>query len=304
MRVVIIGLGSIARKHIQAIQSMDPLTEMFALRTTTGDSVAGVTNLTEWNEITFVPDFFLISNPTSAHYSTIVKALEFKCPLFIEKPSVATLEEAEALRKKIRDLGIITYIGCDLRFHACLQWIRTYIQTEKPRINEVNIYCGSYLPDWRPGVDFRNSYSARPDLGGGVHLDLVHEIDYYYWLFGMPSLAHKSWSSNSSLEIPAVDYAHYIFKHPTFTANITLNYFRRDEKRQMEIITDSETIVVDLLASTVISSTRGVLFSSTETQSDKQMSDFVTRIQSKQESVNSFSESVDVLRLCLESTTI
>lgn len=307
MKVVIIGLGSIARKHIHAIRSLAPETQIYALRTSNRDTLTGVTNLHQWSEINFAPDFIIVSNPTSLHFTTIRKALEYKCPLFIEKPSVATVAEAEQILDEVTSAGAFTYIGCDLRFHACVQWMRDYIRAEQPRVNEVNIYCGSYLPEWRPGTDFRTSYSARPELGGGVHLDLIHEVDYHYWLFGKPEAAYHVHTAHSSLAIPATDYAHYMLKHSTFTANITLNYFRRDTKRFMEVVTDRETLTADLVAARVESSSRGVQFSSLERQEDiyrKQMADFIHRIQSGQSSMHSFRESVDVLRVCLKSTAL
>ena len=123
--------------------------------------------------------------------------------------------------------NIITYVACNLRFHPCIIYLRNILSKNILIINEVNVYCGSYLPDWRPGVNIRTIYSSNPNMGGGVHLDLFHELDYTVWLFGHPKVSKSFLRSASSLNIDSIDYANYILEYNTFNANIILNYFRR-----------------------------------------------------------------------------
>ena len=52
------------------------------------------------------------------------------------------------------------------------------------RLTNVHIECGQYLPDWRPGTDYRLGVSAQKKLGGGALLELSHELDYLLWIFG------------------------------------------------------------------------------------------------------------------------
>src|SRR5690606_14944767 len=127
--------------------------------------------------------YIIISNPTFKHKETIVNLLPLGLPLFIEKPLFDKLD-GEFLLHAIKEKNLITYVACNLRFLDCLKFIKDFILGK--RINEVNIYCGSYLPDWRQGVNFREIYSANKDMGGGVHIDLIHEIDYANWIFGNP----------------------------------------------------------------------------------------------------------------------
>src|SRR5690606_19349874 len=119
------------------------------------------------------------------------------------------------------------------------------------RVNEVNVYCGSYLPDWRPGVDFRKVYSANKELGGGVHIDLIHELDYVFWLWKEPRKTRAFFSNTSSLDISAFDYANYLWTYDGFSVSIVLNYYRRDPKRTLEIVTEQATYQVDLLNNTI-----------------------------------------------------
>ena len=118
-------------------------------------------------------------------------------------------------------------------------------------INEVNVYCGSYLPEWRPNTDYKKSYSANTLLGGGVYIDLIHEIDYFFWFFGKPKNTVKSYKSNSSLAINAIEYANFTLFYTNFTTSVILNYYRRDAKRCFEIVFDDYTVEVDLLKNCV-----------------------------------------------------
>lgn len=303
MNVLIIGLGSIARKHVFALRQIDEEFQIYALRSELGSSpVDGVTNIYSLNELTGINvDFVIISNPTSAHIPAIHTALSFYCPLFIEKPLYHTLEIEETLNR-IKELGIVTYVACNLRFLKCLDFVKMELEKRSRRINEVNVYCGSYLPEWRPKIDFRNIYSANADLGGGVHIDLIHELDYLYWFFGMPEAVHALRKSRSTLCIHACDYANYTLDYSTFCANVVLNYYRRDPKRTLELVFENETWTVDLRTNIVVSGER-ILFNSSQTILDTytdQLGYFIQLIKNKKNnSFNSINDAYNVLKICL-----
>lgn len=303
MKLLFIGLGSIAKKHIKSIHSIDRNIEIHGLRhSTASNEIVGVKSYYSWNEINFKPDGILICNPTNLHEESIYRAIKFSCPIFIEKPSMHQLSNSEDLLNVVELNNIITYVGLDLRFHPSLLFLKLYLETEELFINEVNIYCGSYLPEWRENIDFRDSYSSKPDLGGGVHLDLIHEIDLCYWLFGMPLKVNSIVKSKSSLQIHSVDYANYVLEYENFCASIILNYFRRDYKRQVEIVTDQKTIVLDLISGVVKDSEGNILFCREFTYDEiykNQMSHFINCIKNQSNSINSLRESLEVLKICL-----
>ena len=254
MNILVIGVGSIALKHITALRQHHPAASVKALRSSHhAPAYEGVENVYAWDEVMAgtKPDFVIISNPTQLHEQSITQALSLNCPLFIEKPVLSDTQNADTLQQQITEKHIITYVACNLRFHPALQFIREYLGTNRREINEVNIYCGSYLPDWRPATDFRKVYSANKAMGGGAHLDLIHEIDYCNWIFGTPQQTLALKRNASSLDIDATDFAAYRLIYEKFTANITLNYYRRDSKREMEIVTAADTFRVDLLKGTV-----------------------------------------------------
>lgn len=301
MKVLIIGLGSIAQKHIQAIKNIRPDSEIYALRSTINAAViSDVTNIYNADEIANRKfDFIVISNPTALHYQTISGLLQYNIPLFIEKPIFDKLQ-ADELIEAIKQNNIPTYVACNLRFLECLIFTKLFL--EGKRINEVNIYCGSYLPDWRPGTNFRESYSANKELGGGAHIDLIHEIDYAYWLFGHPSQIKKTFRSVSSLTINATDYANYLLAYDQFTANVILNYYRKDSKRELEIVFEEGTCLVNLLNNTVTWNEE-IVFESAQKIANTytlQMKYFIEGITNNNLSFNTAAEAYQVLKICLE----
>jgi len=303
MQILIVGLGSIAKKHIDAIRKLNPNVKIYALRRNNSSSseqhVQSIYNITELENETL--DFAIISNPTAAHLDTIQELSHLSVPLFIEKPLFSEIStESENLVNFIDNSNILTYVACNLRFLNCLIYLREKITKE--RINEVNVYCGSYLPNWRPGVDFRKVYSANKEMGGGVHIDLIHELDYVYWLFGKPNRSHSFFSNHSSLDISAFDYANYLWTYKEFSASIILNYYRKESKRTIEIVTDEGVYMADLLENKVFRDGETIFESDQKIIDtyDAQMQFFIENIINNKKNFNSISEANTILRLCMQ----
>lgn len=304
MKVLIIGLGSIGRKHINVLRELKPDVDIFALRSSKKAEIEDrITNIYSLDKIPPNISFFLVSNPTIFHQETIWNLIKFNKPLFIEKPVLHELNsESFEILNEIKGKNIFTYVGCPLRFHPCIQYLKTFLKEERPRINEVSVYCGSFLPDWRPERNFREIYSSRPELGGGVHLDLIHELDYTYFLFGKPLKVTSELCSKSSLKIPAIDYAHYWLDYVDFSATVTLNYYRPKPKRTLELVFENSIWNVDLIASTIMDENENIVFSEHADQytlMKTQMSGFLEVLEEGKPSQNSFEESIEVLKICL-----
>jgi predicted dehydrogenase len=305
MKVLIVGLGSIGRRHVAALHAMDKSCTIVALRSqAAADHLDGVINAYSWDALENISfDFAIVSNPTSEHKATIATLMNLGCPLFIEKPLHASLDLDELLAE-IAAKGLLTYVACNLRFLDCLQYLKQQgPQLAQKRLQEVNIYCGSYLPEWRKGQDFRKSYSANAEMGGGVHIDLIHELDYAYWLWGMPERVSAVFRNRSALQISAFDYANYILEYPEFAASVVLNYYRRDAKRTLELVFEDETWLVDLRANRIDCNGRAV-FASAQTVADTyllQMQYFVSLVKKPQPSFNTVQDAYNVLKICLGS---
>jgi predicted dehydrogenase len=306
MNILIVGLGSIARKHIEAMQFLNFKATIYALRSANNVvNEEGIINISSIDNLDVAFDFAIISNPTHLHFKYILILAGMNIPIFIEKPAVHSLDNSADLINLIDAKNLITYVACNLRFHPCIFFINKYIKTGPIRINEVNVYSGSYLPDWRPGKDFRKIYSANDNMGGGVHLDLFHELDYTTWIFGYPKKTSSVKRSVSSLAIDAVDYANYCLEYSNFTANIVLNYYRKKVKRTIEIVLDNQIINVNLVDNIVSDENDQILFQSPNFDMKStyinQMEYFINCIKKNEKPMNSLKESIEVLKIVLEN---
>jgi predicted dehydrogenase len=306
MEVLIIGLGSIARKHINAIRTLQPEARIFALRSgKKQDELEHIENIYDLNELHKKPTFAIISNPTNLHAEFIRKLAFRGIPMMIEKPALHSLVDSQELLTILKSKKSFTYVACNLRFHPCIQFLRDYLKQNRSQVNEVSVYCGTYMPEWRSNVNFKEVYSANSAMGGGVHLDLIHELDYSIWLFGQPLKFSGFQSNTSTLQIDAPDYAHYLLNYPSFNVSISLNYYRRDPKRVIEVVLEEETLTVDLIKNKVFSSKNEILYEDSDfTIFDTytaQLKYFLEKLLNKEVPMNTFEESLAILKIALKN---
>ena len=250
MKVLIIGLGSVALKHINALKAINKNIEIYALRSSkSANNINNVINIFSWksvNEYKFT--FVIISSPSYLHVRNLEKILHLNIPIFIEKPICTSRYQLKKLSNiKLKNLS---YVACNLRFHSLIKFLKRNLPILTNEIYEINVYCGSYLPDWRE-KDVKETYSYQKKLGGGVHLDLIHEIDYINYLFGEPKSIRRYTNKLSNLTFDSVDYANFLMIYSRFSINLILNYYRKDRKRKIEIIGKDITIEADFERGTV-----------------------------------------------------
>ena len=304
MNVLIIGLGSIGKKHVDVLKQLNQDIVIFALRSKkVADQYLDVINIYDSKLIPSIHiDFVIIANPTSEHKKTIEMIIEYDLPMFIEKPIDSTLDIKKNVIR-IVDKGLQTYVACNLRFLDCIMFVKDKLNSKQTKkLNEVNVYCGSYLPNWRTNVDFRETYSTKIELGGGVHIDLIHELDYLYWLLGLPNEVNRKFKSQSSLLISSYDYANYVLDYDGFCTSVVLNYYRKDPKRNLELVFEDETWNVDLLKNQIVCNNQ-LIFSSEQRICDTyklQMEYFIKCLNSRNDTFNTVSNAYDVLKICLE----
>lgn len=194
LKVLFVGVGSIAKRHIrnlQAIMNTRGIKCQADAYRRPGSNIVpdGINNV--FHDLNEVPDDYdaiFITNPTERHLETL-KAFHNKGRhFFIEKPVVSLHQIEEAKGFRLRDDSVY-YVACPLRFNAVIQYIKQNINPCD--VISIRSISSSYLPDWRPGLDYRKTYSAHKDMGGGVSIDLIHEWDYLTYLFGWPERVHS-----------------------------------------------------------------------------------------------------------------
>jgi len=202
---------------------------------------------------TDVPDAVLITTSTSSHVPLAQQAADKGCHLFIEKPLSNVLEGTEALRKAIGTRGLVTLVGCNMRFHPGLMKVKQLLDERLVgRVVSVRVQAGQYLPDWHPWEDYRQTYSAQRALGGGVILDAIHEIDYVRWMLGEVDAVSCFAGQLSHLEVETEDVAAILLRFRDGTiAEVHLDYVQRVYTRTGEFIGDEGTIRWDYSAGEV-----------------------------------------------------
>lgn len=247
MKIIFFGLGSIGQRHA-GILLKNYHHDLFALRSGINDkpNSLGIKELYSWDEVSKLkPDAAFITNPTSHHIETAIKCAKIGCKLFIEKPIGSNLENLDKLIKIVKDKNLVTYVAYCLRFHPVIKKLKEYIKKIKPLY--VRAVCSSYLPNWRPGRNYLKSYSANSSMGGGVILDLSHEIDYVCYLLGEVSEIKGSFSKRGNVTVDAEDNADTIFLSGDIPVNIHIDFLSQHKERYVQVDFENLTAVGDLI---------------------------------------------------------
>jgi len=189
----------------------------------------------------------IISNVTSLHIQTALKLASAGLHLFIEKPLSNNLENMEKLSNIVCERKLVTFMGFNLRFHECIKKIKELLENNTiGKIISVNAESGSYLPDWHPYEDYRDSYASKENLGGGVVLTCIHEIDYLHWFFGEIKELFAMTGKFSDLKIEVDDLASVIMRFSNnIIAELHLDFFQKPDFRCCKIIGTNGTIYWD-----------------------------------------------------------
>lgn len=249
MKFLIAGLGSIGRRHFRNLLSLGEK-DIVLLRshraTLSDDELAGYPVETDIHEALkkHKPDAVIVANPTSLHLDVAIPAAEAGCHILLEKPVSDSLERLDALQQAAQKSGSKILVGFQFRYHPTLNQARELIRSNAlGKVLTVHAHWGEYLPQWHPWEDYRQSYAARADLGGGVIRTLTHPLDYLRYLIGEVAAL---WSFNghiSPLELDVEDVAEIGLKFLNGAiGGVHLNYFQRPPVHRLEIVGTNGTL--------------------------------------------------------------
>lgn len=242
MRFLIAGFGSIGRRHLRnllALGERDVVLLRSGKSTLPTDELAGLpVETTLEAALAHCPDVVIVATPTALHMPLAIPAAEAGCTIFLEKPIAEDLSQVEELRNALQRGGGQLLVGFQFRFHPGLQQVRSWLKEAaigRPLL--ANAEWGEYLPDWHPWEDYRQSYAARADLGGGVARTLCHPLDYLRWLLGEVSQAQARAAQVSDLEMEVEDWAEFslLFANGV-RGRVQVNYVQRPAVHRLEIV--------------------------------------------------------------------
>ena len=249
MKILIAGLGSIGRRHFRNLIALGQ-TDLVLLRTRKStlpdDELAGYPVETDIHEAlkTHQPDAVVVANPTVFHLDVAIPAAEAGCHILLEKPASHSLDGLDTLQKAAEKNGRKILIGFQFRYHPTLNTARELIKSGAlGQALTVHAHWGEYLPNWHPWEDYRQSYAARADLGGGVIGTLTHPLDYLRYLLGE---IEALWSFNghiSPLELDVEDTAEIGLKFASGAiGSVHVNYVQRPPVHRLETVGTNGTL--------------------------------------------------------------
>lgn len=306
MKIAFWGLGSIAKRHIRNLtEILTDRNEPYQIDIIRHEG-GGIREswLSDLVTHIYLPediqdkhyDVIFITNPTALHYETIRTCADHTKNMFIEKP----VFDSSAM--DISGLGLkkdsVYYVACPLRYTAVLQYVNENIDLND--VIAVRAISSSYLPDWRPGVDYRHTYSANKKLGGGVAIDLIHEWDYLTLLFGYPQQVLYTGGKFSDLEIDSDDLAIYTGIYADKVIELHLDYFGKKTLREMVLFTHDETITVDIANSRIIYETENRVVNLAEERDQyqkRELEHFLDMIQGKCPNDSTVENALTVLKI-------
>lgn len=255
---LIFGAGSIGERHINNLISLGCLSIIvyrqrnLPLRNVDSQKIKIVTSYDD--ALRLNPDFGIICSPTSNHLEQTIFCVKNNIPVLVEKPLSHTIEGLADLKTEIKNRGTLLHVGYMMRFHPLLNKVKEGLRQNKwGKLIYIRSYWGEYLPNWHPWEDYRTSYAALKELGGGAALTLSHDLDVVNWLVGSnPLKTNTLHSFESSLEVNVDSAADIQIKYVNgVQSHVHVNYFQKIPRREYQIECEDATLIIDFFANSL-----------------------------------------------------
>ena len=253
MKVLVVGCGSIGERHIRNLKALGTQeiigcdTDLKRLKVVKKRHQISVSNKLE-DALQNQPNAMLVCTPPYLHIPIALKGVKNNTHLFIEKPISHNLNGVDRLICEAESRDLVIMVGYNLRFHPGLRMVKKMLnQGRIGRILSARAEVGQYLPDWRPWQNYRQSYTAKKEMGGGIILDASHELDYLCWLLGEVEEVFCMADKLSHLKVDTEDTAEIILKFKdNIMAEVHLDFVQQGYARSCKIIGEKGTIVWDI----------------------------------------------------------
>lgn len=247
MKGLVVGGGSIGTRHLQNLKllGIDSLALVDPDGARKNPIAVSLPTLTEG--LAWAPDFVVLASPTHLHAEQALAVVSRGVPVFVEKPLTHTAVGLPELVKETAARRLVTMVGCNMRFHPGPAQVKKLLEKDAVGVPYFGrVHVGSYLPDWRPGRDYRETYSARAEMGGGCLLDNIHEVDLARWYLGEVTDVFCRAERISRLEMDVEDVAILILKHRAGTfSEVHLDYVQRTYERGCQIVGQAGSVFWD-----------------------------------------------------------
>lgn len=269
-KVLFVGLGGVGQRHLRNLKRLkgDDV-EVYAYRVRKSpivlndqlqvveneelDSKYGIHCVSSMeeafkNEI----DTVFICNPTGMHLEILEQCIRHDCNIFIEKPISHNLSNFENINRYLKKYQKVLFVGYQNRYHPCIQKLKELIDKKAiGKVVSVNAEIGECVKNWHPYEDYRKMYACRSDLGGGVVVTQIHELDYLYYIFGMPERVYAVGGKLSDLETDVEDVVDILMTYKVDSCGIPVmiheDYLQNPARRTCRVIGTEGKVEIDLL---------------------------------------------------------
>lgn len=266
-KILVVGLGSIGKRHLKILRNFYPKADIRVLRHQYSNIIPKFSDgiYTKIKEaLEFGPQIAVISNPLPYHMRYAIPLAKIGCNLLIEKPISENKKQIQQLINLRDEKKILVQVGYNLRFDKGIRYLKKLVSSKKfGKIFSIRCEAGNFLPNWRLNSDYTKEVSANKNLGGGVLLELSHELDYLQWLFGNIINISAKLRHHSKLKIDVEDTAYINLdisqknKKSLISASLNLDFVRHDSTRTCTIICEKGTVRWDGIKCIVEKITQG-----------------------------------------------
>ncbi|WP_348688048.1 Gfo/Idh/MocA family protein [Aeromonas bestiarum] len=253
----VVGMGSIAKRHLANLRLLHPDSIIYAVSAsnrnadlpTHADAVISLSQLLQEK-----PVYTIIASPAPHHILAAELLLKNGISTLIEKPLADTAENCEKLLSVLNYIQPVNvFVGYCLRFLPSAQIVRSYLRDGLlGEVYNVESNVGQFLPGWRTDKNYKDSVSAKKELGGGALLELSHELDYLFWFFGNLELQHSWLRTTNELGLDVEEIANLVLTTTSgIYISVHLDFLQKSTQRKCEFIGEKGRLVWDLITNTV-----------------------------------------------------
>lgn len=242
MKILLVGLGSIGRRHLKNLSALGIRQLAVVTKNRCQLPLDALPPFLSFEHLepalAWRPDAVFVCNPTAMHLDAAIAAARAGCHIFLEKPVSHTLEGLDELTELVEKQSLKVQVGFQFRFFPVFQKIKKALERgDLGRVVSAHAHWGEYLPGWHPWEDYRASYSAREDMGGGVVLTLCHPFDYLRWMLGEAEVVSAAGGQLSDLETDTEDVALVSLRFENgAVGSVYLDYVSKPAKHTLQII--------------------------------------------------------------------
>ncbi len=327
MKILLIGLGSAGQRHMRNLKRiLGGEAEFIAYRVRKlervfddnlniieGQRIAEMYHVREFDNLEKAleekPDIAVISNPNSMHIDCAIKIAKHGIDIFMEKPVSNRMDGIDELGRIIEENRIILYVGFQMRMHPCITRLKQDIENGAiGKVVSVDCHMGELLTEMHKYEDYRVMNESRADMGGGVVLCQIHEIDYLYWIFGTPTEIYAVGNKYSDLQIDVEDSVSSLWRYgneKSYSITLHQDFLQTPPVRKCRVIGTKGQIAIDLLSNKYSLLQKGII--TEENFQDflrndmfiKEMEIFLDYVKTRNSQMLSLEDGVGSLRIAL-----